>query len=283
MHDQCDEHDRGLAVDLRHLISRRRALGLAGATLATGTLAACDKLPFFSEAEADFTATGPDGRECVADPRETTGPFPADGSNEAHGTLANVLAQSGVVRRDMRTGIAPSEPKAEGAMLELTLSLVNVNSSCAPLAGHAVYLWHCDAAGRYSIYDLAETSYLRAVGVSDVHGWINFLTIVPGCYEGRYPHMHFEVYPSLEATANYRNRLLTSQLAVPADLCTAVYDAHPAYRESLAHFAKSPLDRDGIFGDNTPKQLAVQTLKVAPLDIYGVHKASVTIGLKPKA
>lgn len=283
MDDRTDAHDRGLAFDLRHLMSRRRALSLTGVVLASGAIAACDKLPFFSDAEADVTAKGPDGRECVADPHETEGPFPADGSNEAHGTLANVLTRSGVVRQDMRTGVNPAEPKAEGAALRLTLSLVNVGSACAPLAGHAVYLWHCDAAGHYSIYDLPATSYLRAVGVSDAKGAVLFDTIVPGCYEGRYPHMHFEVYRNLEAAADYRNRMLTSQLAIPGDLCTVVYNAHPAYRDSIAHFAKSSLDRDGIFRDNTPKQLAAQTLKLAPLDIYGGHKASVTIALKPKA
>lgn len=283
MRDDTDGHDRGLAFDLRHLMSRRRALGLAGASLAGAGLAACDKLPFFSQAEADVTGIGSDGRECVADPDETAGPFPADGSNKAHGTLANVLSQSGVVRRDMRTGVNPSEPKAEGVLLRLRLSLVNVGQACAPLAGHSVYLWHCDAAGRYSIYDLPETSYLRAVGVSDAQGDVVFDTIVPGCYRGRYPHMHFEVYQSLEAAADYRNRVLTSQLAIPADLCSAVYRADPAYRESIASFAVSPIDRDGIFRDNTAKQLAAQTLKVAPAATDGSYQASVSLGLKPKA
>ena len=35
--------------------------------------------------------------------------------------------------------------------LTLTLKLVNTSSSCADLSGYAIYLWHCDREGRYSV------------------------------------------------------------------------------------------------------------------------------------
>jgi protocatechuate 3,4-dioxygenase beta subunit len=234
----------------------------------------------FARAEKDVTAVSAAGVECIADPKETEGPFPADGSNRAHGTLANVLKDSGIIRADMRRNLGGgAETAAPGAPLEVSATLVNVASACAPLKGYAVYLWHCDAAGRYSIYDLPEANYLRAVGESDADGKVRFTTIVPGCYAGRYPHIHFEVYPSLAKATDYRNRILTSQLAMPADLCRQVYGSDPNYKTSPENFAKFPLDSDGIFANNTPKQLAAQTVSVSG-GLAAGYRGEVTIGVK---
>lgn len=273
-----DNHDHGLRHDLKCLLTRRKALTTLGLTAAAAA-AGCDQLPFLSRAEAEVTATGPDGRACVVHPTETEGPFPADGSNRAHGTLANALRKTGIVRQDMRSTLTANGPIAEGAELKLSILLTAVGAACVPLKNHAIYLWHCDAAGRYSIYDLPEADYLRAVGVSDAQGKVEFTTIVPGCYQGRYPHMHFEIYPSLDKATDYRNRILTSQLAVPSDVCKEVYGRSSVYGQSLTNLARSPLDRDMVFRDNTPKQLAAQTLSMRAL-ANGGYTASVTIGIK---
>ena len=272
-----DDHDHGLQHDLGQILTRRRALTLLAAT-AAATSAGCDQLPFVTRAEAEQSAIGPDGQNCVVHPSETAGPFPADGSNRAHGTLANVLRESGIVRQDMRPTLRRGGPVAEGAALRLSIVLTGVGRSCVPLSGHAIYVWHCDAAGRYSIYDLRDADYLRAVGVGDAQGRVDFTTIVPGCYQGRTPHMHFEIYPSLDKATDYRNRILTSQLAVPADICKVVYGRHPVYGQSVANLERSPLERDMVFRDNTPKQLAAQTLSVS-LPADGSYAASVTIGV----
>jgi protocatechuate 3,4-dioxygenase beta subunit len=261
------------------VIGRRRALAWLGSAGLVTVLGACGDEPSFARAEAEVIGSAPDGSQCVAHPRETAGPYPADGSNRAHGTLANVLDKSGIVRADMRPSLEPNAAVAEGAPLELTLELVDVSKGCAPLPGRAIYLWHCDAAGRYSIYDLPEASYLRAVGVTDAAGRLTFTTIFPGCYRGRFPHMHFEVYPSLDKAADYKNRILTSQLAMPESLCSAVYEALPAYRESIANYADSPLSRDGIFADNTPRQLAAQTPELTGDGASG-YRGRVVIGIK---
>lgn len=276
--DHTDDHDLGLRYDLAS-IGRRRALAWLGSAGAMAVLGACGDEPFFGRAEADVIGNGPDGGQCVAHPRETAGPYPADGSNRAHGTLANVLDKSGIIRRDMRPSLEANGAVAEGTPLELTVELVDVSKGCAPLPGHAIYLWHCDAAGRYSIYDLPEASYLRAVGVTDASGRVTFTTIFPGCYRGRFPHMHFEVYPGLDRATDYKNRILTSQLAMPEALCSAVYQGLSAYQESIANFADSPLGRDGIFADNTPLQLAAQTPALTG-DVAGGYRGRVVIGLK---
>ncbi len=277
-YDDTDEHDLGLHHDLT-IIGRRRALAWLGSAGMSAVLTACGEAPFFGRAEAEVIGSAPDGSQCVVHPAETAGPFPADGSNKAHGTLANVLDKSGIVRADMRPSLGSGGPVAEGLPLELTVELVDASRGCAPLAAHAIYLWHCDAIGRYSIYDLPEASYLRAVGVADANGRTTFTTVFPGCYPGRFPHMHFEIYPSLDKATDYNNRILTSQLAMPEPVCGPVYAAHPAYKDSIGNFAHSPLIRDGIFADNTPRQLAAQTPALQGDPARG-YRGKVVIGLK---
>ena len=275
----ADDHDLGLPYDLGTMIARRRALALLGAAGLAGLFSACGDDAVFGRAEAEVIGTDAKGNACVADPKETAGPFPADGSNSAHGTLANVLASSGVVRSDIRSSLDPSKPVAAGTPLDLRLTLLDVGRGCTPLAGNAVYLWHCDAVGRYSMYNVPDATYLRGVGLTDAAGNVSFKTIFPGCYPGRFPHMHFEVYPNLDKATTYANRLLTSQLAMPEAVCEAVYKGAADYGDSLAHFARSPLSRDGIFADNAQKQLAAQTPTLAATVTGGYHGGAV-IGIK---
>ena len=271
------DHDLGLQHDLGAFLNRRRALALVASATAIGALSDLGRGRIFPTAQAEV-AKASDGRECLLDPTETEGPFPGDGSNNAHGTLANVLKSSGIVRRDMRTNIAKTAIAAEGQAFDLEITLVNVRQACAPLAGHAIYLWHCDALGRYSIYDLPNASYLRAVGVTDSVGNAAFTTIFPGCYPGRYPHIHFEVYMSLERATSYKNRLLTSQMAMPADACRAIYAASKRYGASAANFTSVSVDRDDVFADSTPRQIAAQTPMVTG-GASGAYKGVLTIGI----
>ncbi|HMB77181.1 MAG TPA: hypothetical protein VKN76_12330 [Kiloniellaceae bacterium] len=91
--------------------------------------------------------------------------------------------------------------------------------------------------------------------------------------------MHFEIYPDLAQAAEYSNRIPTPQLAIPAAACDAVYRDNPDYLTSLTNLSKSPLDGDVIFADNTPKQLAAQTLAMTGEPETG-YRGEVTIGLK---
>ena len=271
------DHDLGLQHDLGAFLNRRRALALVASASAIGALSALGKGRIFPTAQAEAIAKASDRRECLLDPTETEGPFPGDGSNNAHGTLSNVLKSSGIVRRDMRTNIGKTAIAAEGQAFDLEITLVNVGQACAPLAAHAIYLWHCDALGRYSIYDLPNASYLRAVGVTNSVGNAAFTTIFPGCYPGRYPHIHFEVYASLQKATSYKNRLLTSQIAMPADACRAIY-ASKRYGVGAANFASMRVERDEVFGPSTPRQLAAQTLMVTGA-VSGGYKGARTIGM----
>ena len=80
--------------------------------------------------------------------------------------------------------------------LEITMTINDYANNKSPLAGGAVYVWHCD---RRQILPLLpgrnRENYLRGVQETDDRGQVRFTTIFPACSSGRWPHIHFEVYP----------------------------------------------------------------------------------------
>lgn len=185
---------------------------------------------------------------CSLIPSETGGPYPGDGTNGP-----NALTQSGIVRSDIRASFGTAGTAvAPGTLLTVTLQLVNTNANCAPLAGYAVYLWHCNASGQYSMYSAGVTTqnYLRGVQVSDSAGKVTFTTIVPGAYSGRWPHIHFEVYASAAQAVSGVNAVRTSQLALPDATCREVYAQSTLYAGSLANLNQTPLSSDNVFGND---------------------------------
>lgn len=247
-HEDHDDHG-GLERDLRVLAaraSRRRMLGwLAGASVLP--LIGCD--PGRSLAAIDGGVLGGgDGGTCGPIPDETGGPYPGDGSNGP-----NALARSGIVRSDIRPSLTGSTI-AQGVPLVLTLSLVD--ATCTPLSGYAIYAWHCDRDGNYSMYSAAVASetYLRGVQETDENGNATFTTVFPGCYAGRWPHVHFEIYPSLAATTGSADAVKTSQLALPPPSCEAVY-ATSGYSVSASNLASQSLSTDDVFSDGVSLQV----------------------------
>jgi protocatechuate 3,4-dioxygenase beta subunit len=193
---------------------------------------------------------GADG-SCTRIPEETAGPFPGDGSNGP-----NVLNQSGIVRADIRSSFGALAGMAGGVPLTVTLSLVSSAGGCANLAGYAVYLWHCDREGRYSLYSAGATdqNYLRGVQEADAGGKLSFTTVFPGCYAGRWPHIHFEIYKSLADAASVGNKIATSQLAFPQATCNDAY-ATAGYEASVPNLAQVSLATDTVFSDGVSSQL----------------------------
>lgn len=185
-------------------------------------------------------------------PDETAGPFPADGSNGP-----NVLDDEGIVRPDLTASIGGSTGVAEGVPIVMNLSIVDATDGSAH-AGAVVYLWHCTADGRYSIYEIEEENYLRGVQVADDAGRVGFTSIFPGCYAGRWPHAHFEVYSSLEEATAGSAAIKTSQLALPQVECEAVF-ADSRYGNSLENLGRLSLDTDGVFRDGWTDQLAAMS------------------------
>ena len=185
---------------------------------------------------------------------------------------------NGIVRTDIRPSFLGSTTVAAGVPVTITLTVVNVNSSCAPLAGYAVYIWHCDRDGNYSLYDLPAESYLRGIQVTDANGQITFTTIFPGCYAGRYPHIHFEVFTSLATATSGRAAKLISQLAMPSAICTTVYNNATGYSASVSRFAQVSIANDNVFGDNSAAQIAAMTLAMAG-SVSAGYTATATVGI----
>jgi len=254
-----DDHDEfgGLHRDLRltgAAMDRRGALRFAarfGASLGAIHLLGCS-----GDSAAD-SITNPSGA-CTKIPEETAGPYPGEGSNGP-----NVLNQTGVVRSDIRSSFAGLSGTADGIPLTVALTIVSA-STCAPLASRAVYLWHCDKAGRYSLYSSGVTNqnYLRGVQEADSTGKVSFTTIFPACYAGRWPHIHFEVYPSLAAATSVANKIATSQIALPKATCDLVY-ATAGYAQSIVNLSQVTLASDNVFSDGSSLELATVTGSVA--------------------
>jgi protocatechuate 3,4-dioxygenase beta subunit len=249
-HDDHDDHG-GLVRDLwatHRLLHRRDALRLALGASALAVFGCSDN----GVTDPDDPGSG----SCSLIPSETAGPFPGDGSNGP-----NVLNQTGVVRQDIRSSFGGLSGTAAGIPLTVVLNLVSASGNCAAKAGAAVYLWHCDQAGLYSLYSAGVTAqnYLRGVQAADSAGRVTFTTIFPGCYDGRWPHMHFEVFDNLAASTNLNNRIRTSQLALPESTCRTVY-ATTGYAQSLTNLGRITLASDNVFGeDRGASQLAGMT------------------------
>ena len=253
-----------LALDLATIVDRRRVLGVIGVGLGGAALAG-------SGPSAIAQAAG-----CVATPRETKGPFPGDGSNGRPRPI-NVLATEGIVRHDIRPSFAGLRGSAEGVALELELQLARV-AGCAPLTQGAVYLWQNDAAGDYSLYSRTDVNYLRGLQAADAQGRMRFTAIVPGCYGGRYPHCHFEVYPSVAEAVRGTAPLLVGQFAFPEAECRAIYRTDRRYGDSLANLDQQPIARDFVFADASPTELAQEMLELTG-DAQQGYRGTATIAV----
>jgi protocatechuate 3,4-dioxygenase beta subunit len=181
---------------------------------------------------------------CDTIPEETAGPFPGDGSNGP-----DALGADGIVRSDITTSLGGGAT-ADGVPLTVRLSLVDAASGCTPMPGAAVYAWHCDREGRYSMYgDIEDETYLRGVQPAADDGTVEFTTVFPGAYSGRWPHIHFEVYESVDAATGGGSPIATSQLAMPEDTCQQVY-ATDGYEDSVGNLAQLSIEDDNVFGDD---------------------------------
>lgn len=142
-----------------------------------------------------------DKGNCVLIPEETGGPFTIDLSGNPE-----------YLRQDITEG-------KPGVPLELTLTIVNVNDGCAPIADARVDIWHCDKDGVYSGIDgegTREETFCRGIQRTDKDGKVTFKTIYPGWYYGRVTHIHFQVF--LE-----NGLVATSQVAFPESITRDVY------------------------------------------------------------
>jgi protocatechuate 3,4-dioxygenase beta subunit len=260
-HDDHHDDQGGFGRDVPLLLGRRRALALLGGAGLAGLVAACsggDDAGPDGSATSTSTSTGAGGSSTTSGgsgaeiPDETAGPFPADGTNGP-----DILDVDGVVRSDITSSIGDRSGTAEGVPMVIELTVVEASTGAA-LPGAAVYLWHCTADGRYSIYEVEDQNYLRGVQEAGADGTVTFTSVFPGCYPGRWPHAHFEVFDELGTAASGRDAGKTSQFALPQADCEAVYGDR-RYGSSASNLSGLSLEGDGIFRDGYDDQLATMT------------------------
>jgi protocatechuate 3,4-dioxygenase beta subunit len=234
--------DQGLQFDIGTLMSRRGVLFAGGAVAAVG-LAGCGTAEATTDSGSSTATTASDLTEI---PEETAGPYPGDGSNGA-----DVLEQSGVVRSDIRSSFGDSTTTAEGVPMTLELTIYDMANGNAAFEGVAVYVWHCTREGEYSMYSegLENENFLRGVQIADARGVVSYTSIFPACYSGRWPHLHFEVYPDEASITDAANAIATSQVALPEDTCNTVY-AEEGYEDSVTNLGQVSLDSDNVFSDD---------------------------------
>jgi len=273
-----DEDHRGLVYDIGTLVDRRAVFGLFGGVAVTTLLAACSAGPTSgptSGSSSSSTSSSSSGGATTASgltevPDETAGPFPGDGSNGV-----DVLDDSGIVRSDIRSSFGDSTTTTEGVPLRVRLTVRDAATGAARV-GAAVYVWHCDRDGNYSLYSDAakDENYLRGVQEVDANGTVTFTTIYPGCYPGRWPHIHFEVYSDVATAVASGPIVKTSQLALPKEANDLVY-ATRGYSASARNQSQLSLASDMVFGnDGGIHQIASMSGSAS-----GGYTAALTIGV----
>ena len=105
-------------------------------------------------------------------------------------------------------------------------------------------------------------------------GTATFVTVFPGCYAGRMPHMHFEVYRSETTATSFSNKLKTSQIAFPTEVCSTVYSGASGYGTSVGNLAAISFSTDNVFSDGVTTQLASVSGSIA-----AGYTATLTVGI----
>jgi protocatechuate 3,4-dioxygenase beta subunit len=266
-------HDKGLQFDLQTM-SRRRLLGALGGVGTLAALGACatDSSTTSSSTTQASTAASATTGSATEVASETAGPYPADGSNGP-----DVRTLDGIVRKDIRSSFGDASGTAEGVPLEFSLVVKDLDG--AAVTGAAVYAWHCNRDGNYSLYStgITDQNYLRGIQETDSTGTVTFTSIFPACYSGRWPHIHFEVYSKLaNATSGDGPIVKTSQIAIPEDAADTVY-ASDGYSKSVSNLSQVSLATDNVFGDDS----AATELATVSGSVTDGYKATLTISIDP--
>jgi len=190
------------------LITRRRTLRLFGAAGVAGLAAAvgCSSSDDKSTSTATRSATATSGASATGAATATSA---ATATQAATATPGGAVAVNCVAVPELTEGpyfvdemldrsdirFDPSNG-AVSAGVPLVMTIKVFDSSCAPLAGAHVDLWHCDADGKYS--DVSQNGtvgqkFLRGYQATDSDGVARFTTIYPGWYQGRAVHIHFKI------------------------------------------------------------------------------------------
>lgn len=175
---------------------------------------------------------------CPLSPTETKGPFPIKTPSQ--------LVQENI--KSDRVGIA----------LLINLTIENKNNNCSVLEGAIVDVWHCDKDGNYSEYggtqmqqtDYTSVHFLRGRQTTNANGIASFISIYPGWYSGRAPHIHIEVLSKSGSS------LLITQVAFPENVSSQVYSSSAYSSHGQSDTSNSS---DNVFSDSLSNELGTVT------------------------
>lgn len=239
----------------RKLLSRRDMMKLSLASFSCGLLLPSCKPLLLGQAQSEPNY-GP-----LLTPQEPSDPYSGHDAR-----FQDVLHFDGILRSDIRPSLGTTSGSyfflgtatAGGLPLTIDLSLRGIHGDRSrPLGGLAVYLWHCDREGLYSMYDekIHRETYLRGVQMSDDQGKVSFRTVFPGCEEGRMPHVYVEIYESFEEGEGAGALILATQLTFPIRICRYVYKTCAGYGISSTHLSVMDYANDQAFADGYRQQL----------------------------
>lgn len=212
---------------------RNGILGIASLATASKLLESCSK----NDNDDNGSSSSADGN-CTVSPSETKGPFPIKTPSQL--VLENIKSD--------RVGVA----------LLINLVIEDKNNNCSPLSGVLVDVWHCDKDGNYSEYggtSMQPTNYtsvhfLRGRQTTNSKGEVSFISIFPGWYQGRAPHVHVEIL-SASGTS-----LLVTQIAFPETVSSTVYSSENYAAHGQADTSNT---KDNVFSDSLADELATLT------------------------
>ncbi|WP_158879398.1 twin-arginine translocation pathway signal protein [Amycolatopsis anabasis] len=197
------------------ILGRRQALILLGAAGATLTAAGSTMASAATTSDAPEVCT----LDCVAKPEQMEGPYFVDEK---------------LNRSDIR--IEPSTGQAvAGTVLTLNFTVQQIRQQqCSPLPNAMVDLWQCDAFGVYSDIPSQGSSgrkFLRGYQLTNPEGKAQFVTILPGWYQGRTIHIHIKIRTT---GTNGRPYEFTSQLYFTDQFNAAYLRTEPYRRKGPA-------------------------------------------------
>lgn len=206
----------------RYTFLKKGIIGLGALVAAPSILSACCK----NDDDDDNNSS-----TCQPSPTETAGPFPI--KSPASLVQANIIGDR------------------EGIPLVIKIIVQNTKLDCALTQGIKVDIWQCDSRGNYSEYngqlegDFTAKNFLRGRQITDANGEVTFVSIYPGWYPGRAPHLHLELKNDQDQS------VLITQIAFPEDISNQVYNT-----DKYSGAFDTPNASDGPFSGSLTHNMA---------------------------
>ena len=155
--------------------------------------------------------------------------------------------------------------------------MTDASNDYAPLAGLAVYLWHCDRSGRYSMYSsgVEDENYLRGIAETDGDGTALVQDDLPRLLLGP-----LAAHPLRGLLVGRQGRRQRPDRQDVADRAAAGGRARRSTRPAdtpaaLSNLAQTSLSTDNVFSDDR----AIHQLATVTGSVEHGFVANLTIGI----